>query len=97
MANPTQTPMSVYRILTPQGTFRGSGHTGGKASSSQRLKTWNRPAEVLNHLLLHAHYSDTPREIVRKGDLEGCMVVEYELVERRRIPVEEFLAERRKP
>lgn len=83
----------VYRIQRPDGSFRGSGHTGGREGGDRKVKVWTSPAHVKNHLKLAGHYSDSPEEIVQKADAQGSVVVEYRLVEVRRTPVESFLEE----
>jgi hypothetical protein len=64
---------------------------GRVVQTGPKVKTWDSPGKVKAHLKLAATYEDEPSEIVRKAGAEGNVVIEYELVERRRIPVEEFL------
>lgn len=93
MAKTSNPSDRVYRIQRPDGSFRGSGHAGGKEQGNRKAKTWEKPAHVKTHLKLAASYKDDPSEIVRLADAVGNVVIEYELVERRRIPVEEFLSD----
>jgi hypothetical protein len=79
---------AVYRIQRPDGSYRGAG-AGGQAQVMG--KVWTSSAAVKNHLRVGAHWSDSVKEVVRKALAAGSEVVEYELVERRRVPVEEFL------
>lgn len=93
MAKETREADTVFRIQRPDGSFRGSGHEGGKGRGQRKAKTWEKSSHVKNHLKLAGHYSDGPEEIVRKADAEGSVVVEYRLVEVGRTPVVDFLRE----
>lgn len=81
----------VFRIQRPDGSFRGSGPAGGRGTGERKAKIWSEPAHVKTHLKLAGSHRDTMQEMIRKAGAEGSVVIEYELVERRRIPVEEFM------
>jgi hypothetical protein len=83
----------MYRIQRKDGSFRGSGVSGGLEGEQQKVKTWSQASHVKSHLKLASNYSDSLEEMVEKAGAVGDEVVEYELVERRRIPVKEFLSE----
>ena len=87
----------VYRVQNPDGTWRGEGCEGGAKEGQRKVKTWNKPGHLKNHLKMAgslgggSSYRHTPKALVEHAGLTGAEVVEYELVEVRRIPVEEFL------
>jgi hypothetical protein len=91
----------VFRIQRPDGSYRGAGMggTGTKERHGHQVrvgpkaKVWDSAAKVKNHLKLNSDHRDSVDDIVRKAGAEGSEVVEYELVERRRTPVKEFLAD----
>lgn len=78
----------AYRIRRPDGTFRGPGKKGAAGS---RGKLWPTSAEARKHLMLGSQWNSSLEEVVETAGAQGCDVIEYELVEVRRIPVREFL------
>lgn len=79
----------VFRIQRPDGSFRGAGPQG----KSSAHKVWHSPAHVKTHLKLASSFRDSPEEMARRAGADGDVVIEYELREVRRIPVEEFLSD----
>lgn len=76
---------TVYRIQNPDGSFRGAGRTG-KGSP----KTWRTKGHLKSHLRVNSHWDNTIQEVVENAQAGGSEVVEYELREVRRYPVEEL-------
>jgi hypothetical protein len=77
----------LYQIQNPDGSFRGEGPYG----RSSGPKFWRTPSHVKNHLKLASGHRDSAAEIVDNAGAKGAVVVEYDLVEVARTPVEDFL------
>lgn len=97
----------MFKLLYPDGTYSLGGTPRRKYSfsngytvddlefrSSKNGKIWSRLAFLKNHLRLLSHYDHTQKKMISDiPKLKGSVVIEYELVEKRRIPIEEFMKE----
>ena len=81
-------PKSVFKVRNrDDGSYREAGRN--PARSSAEGKTWRELYHVKNYLKQFFHWSDSITERMNKvGNVE---VVEFELEEKRVIPVEDLL------
>lgn len=57
-------------------------------------KRWNLASHLKSHLRLFEHYDYNQHKLISDIDkIEDCIVIEYEMVEKRRLTVKEFMEE----
>lgn len=98
----------MYKLLYPDGSYSLGGmpnekfHNFNKGyivgdlvfPSSKKGKLWNLKSHIKNHLRILEHYDYAQHKMISDADkINGSIVIEYELVEKRRIPIEEFMKE----
>ncbi len=96
----------MFKLLYPDGSYSLGGTPEEKRfnhgyvvgdlvfPSSKTGKMWNLVGHIKNHLRVLEHYDYNLKKHVSDADkLGGSFIIEYELVEKRRIPIEEFVKE----
>lgn len=82
----------LFRILMPDGKY-ASGGDHYPMHTSKEGKVWRLASHLKNHFnqFFSGRYSDRLKDI--QDVYDGAVVIEYEMVETRRVPVKEWVKE----